>query len=99
MSQKYTAKQINLKSKLPRSGETDILHCNIVCSSVSSPKQIHSNNSTSSICTPASICVGLYEKTFFALLATEDTYAAGVYSYLCRVILRKMCSLHSKGKN
>ena len=31
-------KQANLKSKLPRGGETDILHCNIVCSTISSHK-------------------------------------------------------------
>ena len=31
-------KQANLKPKLPRGGETDILHWNIVCSTISSHK-------------------------------------------------------------
>ena len=35
---KYGTKQANLKSKVPRGGETDILHWNIVCSSISSQK-------------------------------------------------------------
>ena len=34
-----TPKQANLKSKLPRGGEIEILHWNIVCRSISSQKQ------------------------------------------------------------
>ena len=34
-----TSKPANLKSKLPRSGETDILPRNIVCKSISSQRQ------------------------------------------------------------
>ena len=34
-----TPKQANVKSKLPRGGETDILPRNIVCKSISSQKQ------------------------------------------------------------
>ena len=44
------------------------------------------------------VCVGLYEKRFFALLAVDDTYTAGVYSYLCRVILRKCVGYIQKGR-
>ena len=36
---KNTPNQANLKPKLPRGGEIDILHWNIVCSSISSQKQ------------------------------------------------------------
>ena len=35
---KIHPKQTNLKSKLPRGGETNILHCNIVCGSIFSQK-------------------------------------------------------------
>ena len=34
----HSPKQANLKSKLPRGGETDILHWNIVCNSIFSQK-------------------------------------------------------------
>ena len=102
-----TTKQENLKSKLPRGGETD--NCNIACSSASSKKStqfyyqcsqhqllyVHDWVAHPIYKNQNRLCVGLYEKTFFIVLATEPSKDTSAGSKLptfveLRAILRKM---------